>query len=122
MPWLRSRLASMPLQVGRRWHSRSSSSSSSSSNSSSTGTITGTKVQCYISKYTDPYTNLALEEWLLRETDPDAYILYLWRNSPCVVVGRNQNPFVECNLRFMRENNIPLVRRRSGGGAVYHVT
>lgn len=80
------------------------------------------KVDCYISTINDAYTNLAIEEWLLRETKPDRYILYLWRNKPCVVVGRNQNPFQECNLRFMEENNIPLVRRRSGGGAVYHVS
>lgn len=79
------------------------------------------KVDCYISTLNDVYSNLAIEEWLLRETKPDQHILYLWRNKPCVVVGRNQNPFQECNLRFMRENNIPLVRRRSGGGAVYHV-
>jgi len=79
------------------------------------------QVDCYISTIHDAYTNLAIEEYLLRETKPDRYILYLWRNKPCVVVGRNQNPFQECNLRFMRDNNIPLVRRRSGGGAVYHV-
>ncbi|CAO0790088.1 unnamed protein product [Mucor circinelloides] len=78
------------------------------------------QVDCYISTIHDAYTNLAIEEYLLRETKPDRYILYLWRNKPCVVVGRNQNPFQECNLRFMRDNNIPLVRRRSGGGAVYH--
>lgn len=63
---------------------------------------------------------MAIEEWLLRETPADRYILYLWRNKPCVVVGRNQNAFQECNLRFMQKNDIPLVRRRSGGGAVYH--
>ncbi len=79
------------------------------------------KVDCYISTINDAYSNLAIEEWLLRETKPDRHILYLWRNKPCVVVGRNQNPFQECNLKFMDENNIPLVRRRSGGGAVYHV-
>jgi lipoate-protein ligase A len=79
------------------------------------------KVDCYISTLTDVYSNLAIEEWLLRETKPDRHILFLWRNKPCVVVGRNQNPFQECNLRFMKEKNIPLVRRRSGGGAVYHV-
>ncbi|RCI04486.1 Biotin/lipoate A/B protein ligase [Rhizopus stolonifer] len=78
------------------------------------------KVDCYISTLNDAYSNLAIEEYLLKETPPDRYILYLWRNKPCVVVGRNQNPFKECNLRFMRQNDIPLVRRRSGGGAVYH--
>lgn len=83
--------------------------------------IVPNEVDCYISTINDAYTNLAIEEWLLRVTQPDRYILYLWRNKPCVVVGRNQNPFSECNLRFMDEHNIPLVRRRSGGGAVYHV-
>ncbi|KAI8368161.1 uncharacterized protein BYT42DRAFT_585514 [Radiomyces spectabilis] len=78
------------------------------------------KVACYVSTINDAYTNLAIEEWLLRDTEPNQYILYLWRNTPCVVVGRNQNPFKECNLRFMQQHGIPLVRRRSGGGAVYH--
>ncbi|KAL1935044.1 hypothetical protein VTP01DRAFT_4184 [Rhizomucor pusillus] len=78
------------------------------------------KVDCYISTIKNPFVNLAIEEWLLRETDPEKYILYLWRNEPCVVIGRNQNPFLECNLGFMREHGVPLVRRRSGGGAVYH--
>ncbi|KAI8645237.1 hypothetical protein BD408DRAFT_412031 [Parasitella parasitica] len=86
----------------------------------STSKLRYNKVDCYISTINDAYTNLAIEEYLLRETRPDRYVLYLWRNKPCVVVGRNQNPFQECNLQFMRENNIPLVRRRSGGGAVYH--
>lgn len=80
------------------------------------------KVECYISNINDPYINLSIEEWLLRDTDPEKYILYLWRNRPCVVIGRNQNPFLECNLGFMQQHNIPLVRRRSGGGAVYHVS
>lgn len=80
------------------------------------------KVDCYISTIKNPFVNLAIEEWLLRETDPEKYILYLWRNEPCVVIGRNQNPFLECNLGFMREHGVPLVRRRSGGGAVYHVS
>lgn len=83
--------------------------------------VANNKVDCYISTINDAYSNLAIEEWLLRETKPDRHILYLWRNKPCVVVGRNQNPYRECNLKFMSENSIPLVRRRSGGGAVYHV-
>ncbi|KAG0175033.1 Biotin/lipoate A/B protein ligase [Apophysomyces sp. BC1034] len=87
---------------------------------STSGMQRSSQVDCYISTINDAYTNLAIEEWLLRETDPERYILYLWRNKSCVVVGRNQNPFQECNLRFMRSHGIPLVRRRSGGGAVYH--
>ncbi|CAO3640939.1 unnamed protein product [Mucor hiemalis] len=82
--------------------------------------VVNNKVNCYISTINNAYSNLAIEKWLLRETKPDRHILYLWRNKPCVVVGRNQNPYRECNLKFMSENDIPLVRRRSGGGAVYH--
>ncbi|KAI8353275.1 hypothetical protein EDC96DRAFT_517420 [Choanephora cucurbitarum] len=86
----------------------------------STTACRSNKVDCYISTIHDTFSNLAIEEWLLKTTPPDRYILYLWRNKPCVVIGRNQNPFKECNLRFMKEHDIPLVRRRSGGGAVYH--
>ncbi|KAJ1674625.1 hypothetical protein EV182_002894, partial [Spiromyces aspiralis] len=78
------------------------------------------RFQCYISRCTDPYINLAFEDWLLRNTDPASYVLYLWRNRPCVVVGRNQNPWKECNLQLMKKRDVWLVRRTSGGGAVYH--
>jgi hypothetical protein len=79
-------------------------------------------VECFISTHSDPFVNLAIEDYLFKTTDPEKYILYLWRNKPCVVVGRNQNPFKECNLQYMEHNNIPLVRRRSGGGTVYHAS
>jgi hypothetical protein len=88
----------------------------------STNTPKADNVECYISTYTDPFVNLAIEDYLFKTTDPEKYILYLWRNKPCVVVGRNQNPFKECNLQYMEENDIPLVRRRSGGGTVYHAS
>ncbi|KAJ1969182.1 hypothetical protein IWQ62_000794 [Dispira parvispora] len=77
-------------------------------------------IQCYVSKSDDPFTNLAIEEWLLRHGDPHSYILYLWRNRPCVVIGRNQNPWKECNLDAMHQYGVDLVRRQSGGGTVYH--
>lgn len=92
------------------------------SRSYSTNTPKADNVECYISTYTDPFVNLAIEDYLFKTTDPEKYILYLWRNKPCVVVGRNQNPFKECNLQYMEENDIPLVRRRSGGGTVYHAS
>ena len=67
---------------------------------------------------TDPYTNLAIESILLdRVGDPT---LVIWRNDPCVVIGRHQNPWVECDLDRMHADGIALVRRISGGGAVYH--
>ncbi|KAI9351193.1 hypothetical protein BDR26DRAFT_977835 [Obelidium mucronatum] len=76
----------------------------------------------FLSRLSDPWRNLAFEEWLFRRPSGllPPHVLYLWRNSPCVVVGRNQNPWKECNLPLMRAKNIPLIRRRSGGGTVVH--
>lgn len=67
---------------------------------------------------TNPYFNLALEEYLLKELDQDCFML--WQNEPCVVVGKNQNVLNEINEDFVRKNNIKVARRISGGGAVYH--
>lgn len=94
------------------------------------------KRQIYISKSLDPYRNLSIEHFLLQKTPPDSTILFLYVNRPCVVIGRNQNPWVEANLQLLnntcdlklRNNDgqqaftepISLVRRRSGGGTVFH--
>ncbi|KAJ2038967.1 hypothetical protein H4S04_007227 [Coemansia sp. S16] len=78
------------------------------------------KALCYVSASTDPYANLAFEDWILRNSDPYSYVLYLWRNRPSIVIGRNQNPWKECNLALMAERDVVLARRSSGGGAVYH--
>ncbi|KAF9429921.1 Biotin/lipoate A/B protein ligase [Podila epigama] len=78
------------------------------------------KVENYISKLNDPWTNLAFEEWLFRNSDPSTYILFLYRNSKSVIIGRNQNPWKECNLALLERDNVPFVRRKSGGGTVYH--
>ena len=67
---------------------------------------------------TDPYANLAIESMLLDRVDDPT--LLIWRNDPCVVIGRHQNPWVECDLDRMHADGIPLARRISGGGAVYH--
>ncbi len=71
------------------------------------------------SKSTDVYRNLAVEEWLL-ENAPHLPVLLLYINSPCVVIGKNQNPWRECRLSLMEKDKVPLARRISGGGAVYH--
>jgi lipoate-protein ligase A len=72
------------------------------------------------SHHTDPAGNLALEEHLFRSRqDEDAHIL-LYRNAPCVVIGRNQNPWTECDVGWLAEQGVPLLRRLSGGGTVWH--
>ena len=67
---------------------------------------------------TDPFFNLAAEEYLLREVAEP--VLRLWRNTPCVVIGRHQIPCLEVNLVEAHNRNVPILRRLSGGGAVYH--
>ena len=69
-------------------------------------------------KTKNPYYNLAVEEYLLKHTDEE-YIL-LWQNEPTVVIGKNQNAFAEVNLEYTEKNGIHIVRRITGGGAVYH--
>ncbi|MGI6571506.1 MAG: lipoate--protein ligase [Caldicoprobacterales bacterium] len=69
---------------------------------------------------TNPYFNLALEEYVFYNFDPNKEYVILWQNEPSVIVGRNQNTIEEINARYIKENNINVVRRMSGGGAVYH--
>ena len=66
----------------------------------------------------DPYLNLAIEEYLYKKSYEEVFIL--WQNDPCVVIGKNQNPYAEINLNIANDNNIKIVRRITGGGAVYH--
>ena len=95
-------------------------------------------LQAYVSTSLDPFENLAIEHYLLSNTPTSSRILLFYINRPCVVIGRNQNPWVECNLNALREGlrqeqghessspghssheEIRFVRRRSGGGTVYH--
>lgn len=73
-----------------------------------------------ISGENNPYYNIALEKELFENVGRDERILYLWQNEKTVVVGRNQNPFMECNVEKIISDGGYIARRVSGGGAVYH--
>ncbi len=70
---------------------------------------------------TDPRYNLALEEWLFSQLTPDSPgVFLLWHNAPSVIVGRHQNTVQEINKELVEKYALPVVRRMTGGGAVYH--
>lgn len=66
----------------------------------------------------DPYFNHAVEEYFLKNSEEECFIL--WRNIPCILIGKNQNAMSEINMEHIKENNIPIVRRLTGGGAVFN--
>ena len=68
----------------------------------------------------DPHLNMAFDEFCLEQFPSDDTVFYLWRNSPSVIIGRNQNAYAEVNLPYLEANGIRLARRMTGGGAVYH--
>ncbi|KAJ3950002.1 uncharacterized protein N0V96_001137 [Colletotrichum fioriniae] len=82
------------------------------------------KTQVYTSNSRDPYVNLSIEHQLLQTTPSDSTVLFLYTNRPSIVIGRNQNPWLEVNLPLLKSlppsDAIDLVRRRSGGGTVFH--
>lgn len=75
-------------------------------------------MKCIISPFTDCYKNIGSEEYFLSRFDDDIFYLYI--NAPSIIVGRHQNTCAEINQEYVRENGIEVVRRLSGGGAVYH--
>ncbi|MBN3348475.1 lipoate--protein ligase [Clostridium botulinum] len=77
-------------------------------------------MQFLVNKSTNPFFNLALEEYLLKNVDIKEDYFILWQNEPTIVIGKHQNTLKEINMNFVQDNNINVVRRNSGGGAVYH--
>jgi len=69
---------------------------------------------------TDPTLNLAIEEYAVLNLDVEETYLLFYINEPAIIIGKNQNTFEEINLDYVREQGIHVVRRLSGGGAVYH--
>lgn len=80
----------------------------------------------FISRSLDPFLNLSIEHFLLQNSHPESTILFLYTNQPSVIIGRNQNPWLEVNLGLLKQKRsiglgeVLLVRRRSGGGTVFH--
>lgn len=73
-----------------------------------------------INKNTNPFYNLALDEYALNKLDIDEDIFFLWQNEPSVIIGKNQTTLEEINPKFIEEQGVKVARRVSGGGAVYH--
>ena len=69
---------------------------------------------------TNPYYNMAFDEYCLESLPVDEPVFFLWQNRPAVIVGLNQEVNTEVNLDYLKANGIDLVRRVTGGGAVYH--
>lgn len=120
-PLLRTRIIRLHMRPLPRYYS----------NFVKAATNPSSNAQIYVSRTSDPYLNLSIEHFLLQKTPPESTILFLYTNRPCIVIGRNQNPWLEVNLGLLNSENkqrsweselkgISLVRRRSGGGTVFH--
>ncbi len=73
---------------------------------------------CISLKSTDPYFNLAAEEYFLKNYNEEIFLL--WQSESAIVVGKHQNALAEINHKYVRENQIRVARRLSGGGTVFH--
>lgn len=74
----------------------------------------------YVSPSQSGWDNLALDEYFLDHLGEDDFLLYFYVNGNAVIIGRNQNPWAECRLKEMEQDGVQLVRRITGGGAVFH--
>ena len=77
-------------------------------------------LQILVSDQYDPFLNRAVEQYLTDNQEEDIVTLYLWKNQQTVVIGYNQNPYSECNVQLLLDDGGHLMRRGTGGGAVYH--
>ena len=81
-------------------------------------TVQNKEMYCITSNNTNPYFNLAAEEYFFREFKENIFMI--WQSEPAVIVGKHQNTLAEINYEYIRNNNIKVARRLSGGGTVYH--
>lgn len=77
-------------------------------------------IKIFKSESNDIFENLALENIIFHKEELVVPSLMIWRNTPSIVYGKHQNPFKECYTLRAEEDNVPLARRQSGGGCVYH--
>lgn len=78
------------------------------------------KAYFFLCETNDGWRNLAADEYFLNHISKDEILLHIYINAPAVIIGKNQNAWRECNLKAMEADGVKLVRRISGGGAVYH--
>jgi lipoate-protein ligase A len=71
-----------------------------------------------IRESTEPYFNIAAEEYFLKYFEEEIFML--WQNDPCIIVGKHQNTLAEINIEYVEKHNIPVIRRITGGGTVFH--
>ena len=77
-------------------------------------------IEIIVSTQHNPFLNLAAEQTLLQENPGDTVVMYLWKNRQTVVIGKHQNPYAECHVERLAAEGGHLMRRLTGGGAVYH--
>ena len=78
------------------------------------------KLKAVVSNQHNPFLNRAVEQYLTENQEENTVTLYLWKNQQTVVIGYNQNPYSECNVDLLLNEGGHLMRRGTGGGAVYH--